>query len=189
LWNILQSHPQVCSPKLETGEIFFESGILQKIKKWPWIPLIFPYIIDKELYRYKMLTLNHPTNIYKTEDERYTKEEVSEATLCMKSVNDDIFLTDILLKTYPEMYIIGLVRSGYALLDGNIRRGRSVRETAELYNRITNQMRSYEKRVTGFKMIKFEEVLSSAFEIGSTLFEFAEMDPTQIEKIRLKSKK
>lgn len=189
LWNILQSHPQVCSPRLETGEIFYESHVLRILKKSPWIPGISRFMVDHILYNYKMLTLGHPTNIYKTEDERFTEEEVSRSTLCMKSVNDDIFLTDLLIKTYPELYMIGLVRSGYALLDGNIRRGKSVRETAVLYNRITNEMRTYEKRLSRYKMIKFEEVLRNPFDMGAKLFEFAEMEPTRIEKIRLKSKK
>lgn len=116
-------------------------------------------MVDHILYKYKMLTLVHPTNIYKTEDERFTEDEVSRSTLCMKSINDDIFLTDLLLKTYPNLYMIGLVRNGYAMLDGNIRRGKTVKETAELYNRITNKMRSFEKRLSRFKMIKFDEVL------------------------------
>lgn len=147
------------------------------------------YIIDRELYHYKMMTLQHRDNKYKANGLVYTKQEIEHAALCIKSVNDDIFLTDILLKTYPELYFIALVRNGYSLTDGYIRRGKTVEEAATLYNRITSAIQHYNKNHDRFKLIKFEQILNAPFDTAENLFSFVETEPVRLDKLRLKSKK
>ena len=188
-WNLLQSHPEVCSPMYETGQLFRWSWILFICRLFLGYPRFCRRMIDAELHRYKMMNLNHMDNKYIKEEKLYTAQQIESAAVCLKSVNYDILLTEILLKVYPELYFIALTRNGYALTDGYVRRGKSVAYAARLYNRIGKRMRIYADSLSRFKMIKFEDVLQHPFKMAEDLFEFVDVYPHRLEKLRLKSKK
>jgi hypothetical protein len=105
LWNIFLSHPDVCSPIIETLEIF-RIGLYGK---WPGYKVIMlsgqpklfnqKYLeprrplnartqeyIDGMLYEWKLKTAVDDEMCFKYEDERYTLDEVKEARLCAKTM-------------------------------------------------------------------------------------------------------
>jgi hypothetical protein len=104
-------------------------------------------------------------------------------------VNEDIYLTDDLLKVYPDLCFIALVRNGYSLLDGYLRRGQSASDTGKLYSRIVQQMKKYSEACKSFKVVRFEDILEAPFEVAQELFEDLNLSPTKLASIRLKSKK
>lgn len=187
LWNIIQSHPLICTPIYETGEIFRRSQLLKLLANFPSL-LFSRTIIDRKLFALKMETLNHPDNRYKTEQELYKAEEVKNSIICLKSVNIDIYLTEVLVKTYPELYFIGLARDGYALCDGYLRRGHTISEVTSLYLDISRQMRNLSHKVKSFKLIKLEDALERPFQVAEEIFDFLNVTFSP-EKLRLKSKK
>jgi hypothetical protein len=146
-------------------------------------------MIDREIHRYKLMNIDHIDNKYMKEEKLYTKKMIEDTAVCLKSVNNDIFLTDVLLKVYPDLYFIGLTRNGYALTDGYVRRGKSAAYAANLYKRIAQKMQFYSNKLNQFKLIKFEDVLQHPFEIAEELFEFIDVYPRRLDKLRLKSKK
>lgn len=193
LWNILQSHPEICTPITETGKVFKGSWPLNGIRLFhSTFPNCFTslqnHLIDKILFSRKMLTLNHPDNMYKSENELYTEREVKNSALCLKGINDDIYLTDILLNVYPDLFFIGLTRNGFSLCEGYARRGFEIKKTADIYTTISNQMQKYQKRINNFCIVKFEDVLNTPFQVAEELFAFLDM-PYSPKKLRLKSKK
>jgi hypothetical protein len=188
-WNILQSHPDICAPMYETGELFSRSWSLRLCGLLSGRTDACQRIIDTSLFRSKLISLEHPDNKFIAEGKIYTKKQVANAALNLKSVNNDIFLTDTLLKVYPDLYFIGLVRNGYALCDGYLRRGGTATEAGRLYHRIAKEMKRYSDIIPRFKMIKFEDILQQPFDIAEELFTFTDVSPKKLERLRLKSKK
>ena len=188
-WNLMQSHPDICSPVHETGKLFRKSFSLRICHKLP-IPLfVSKHIIDRKLYKFKLANLNHPDNKYISDGGLYSRDQISKTTLCLKSVNHQIVYTETVLKAYPELYFIGLARNGYALADGFMRRGKTVEEAGKLYYKISEEMKKLSDKVLKFKMIKFEDIIMEPFKMAKELFEFVEVQPISLNKLRFKSKK
>lgn len=190
-WNILQSHPDIVAPPYETGEIFKKSlmlRLLSYVRNHDLSPSAYN-IIDKILFDFKMKSFTHPDNRYCYEGVPYSAEKMKQTVLCLKSVNKDIYLTSLLLKTYPDLYFIGLARNGYALASGYVRRGRSVKKTGRLYSEISGEMERYSKMLPRFKLIKFEDIVDRPFDMAEELYTFLDMDTTEVTKLRFKSKK
>lgn len=196
IWNILQSHPQVCSPLRETGRILHESRPADLL--WRYILNYLPgYLMskmlgnwaDKQFYNYKWKTIFHEEDRYKYEDTLYAESEVQQSVLCIKSVNEDIMLTDFFSEMYSDCYFIGVVRNGYALCDSWIRRGRSVKEAAYYYSFYVDKMINDSQKYENYKLVKLEDALSKPFGTASEIYSFAHLNPVRLDKIRLKSKK
>lgn len=188
-WNILQSHPDICAPMYETGELFSRSLPLRLCGLLSGRTNTCKKVVDTNLYKSKLDTLEHPDNKFIAEGVIYTKKQVANTALNLKSVNNDIFLTEALLKAYPDLYFIALARNGYALCDGYLRRGRTAKAAGRLYSKIAEEMKRYSEIIPRFKMIKFEDVLKQPFEIAEELYLFTGVSPTKPERLRLKSKK
>jgi hypothetical protein len=196
LWNIFQSHPHICAPEHETGAIFRYTDHLKFchfIRVADKLGLLHTSlshkIIDFQLYRYKLKNLHKPENKYKYEGQIYSKNEVANSVCCLKSVDKDIFHTDLLLDVYPDLNIVFLVRNGYAIAEGHSRRGMSIQKSAENYVSVGNYMLELKNKHNRCTIIKFEDILECPFTMSSNLFEFINLNPYELEKIRLKSKK
>jgi len=207
LWNIVQSHPQVCSPVYETGEIFRTrwplrflrgahtvSPTLHRVLKKrlfdapPFRKRVHTWI-DEKLYRLKLETLQLEDAKFKDETTAYTDQEVFESVLCMKSVDYEIWLTELLCDCFPQTFVLGLVRDGYALCNGWMRRGSSAKRAGRKYRLIAERLIAQSEQHPNFLLLRFEDVLADPFGTASRVFEFAQLTPTRLDKLRLKAKK
>lgn len=151
-WNLLQSHPDVYSPTLETGELLYRHlfGLFPKswIRRMLSQPRFLDSIpsrlvqqqIDQLFYRWKLKNLGHRDNGMKNDGVPYTVEEVQRSVVCLKSTNFNIDLIDCFQRMYSDVYCIGLVRDGYSLCEGRVRRGQSVEIVGQQYHQIDQQM-------------------------------------------------
>jgi hypothetical protein len=190
-WNLLQSHPQICSPIGETGQIFHQSMFLRICHAIP-NALLAPGLVrkmDRVFYDMKRANLTHEDNRFIADGVLYEPRQVEEAVLCFKSVNYDINLTEELLRVYPDLYFIALSRNGYSLCDGYLRRGYTATDFGRIYREIAAIMARYAKSISRFKLIKFEDVLTDPFGVAEELYRFVEVTPPKIDKLRLKVKK
>lgn len=188
-WNLMQSHPDICSPVHETGTLFRKSLPLRICHIFSGSFLYSGKVIDRSLYNFKIANLEHPDNKFVSEGVLYTREQIARTSLCLKSVNTQFDYTKTLLKAYPELYVIALTRNGYALADGLVRREKTVAEAGRLYFKISEEMKQYADQLSRFKLVKFEDILRQPFEISEKLFEFTDTKPIKMSKLRLKSKK
>jgi hypothetical protein len=88
-WNILQSHPQICSPIRETGQLFHDSTFLRICHALP-NALLSPFLLrkmDDVFSELKLASLAHEDNKYADEGVLYEPAQVEKAALCFKSVN------------------------------------------------------------------------------------------------------
>lgn len=205
VWNILESHPQVCSPLRETGEIIYEDVL-------PWLPELptklilrtvlrnralmrlplgayFDEVIQNSLWTRKLGNFSDPDNRHKFDGVAYTAREVDEAVLCLKSVNWDTYLTEYFATYYPDTTFIGLMRNGYALCNGMIRRGDAAEKAGKVYRRIGERMIADQKKYPRYKLIRFEDVLKDPFAMATELYEFSRLNPARLDALRLKSKR
>lgn len=199
LWNILQSHPQVCSAMLETTEIVFENlslsqrnyfrSLLMRSSHNPILSRVSFRYLDNKFYKFKLRNLDDLDNRYKSENELYTREEVGNSVLCLKSLNEDIALTDLFTTMYDNIYFIGLIRNGYALCEGWVRRGTSSEKAGHYYHKYGMKMINDSKQMEKYLMIRFEDLITDPFNFASLIYQFAELDPVELDKLRLKSKK
>ena len=212
VYNIFQSHPLVCSPNdLETGEIisqnyrirsYLKIGYLIKRFKLRFYGLlnkqiilksslvnVIGNIIDSIFYKYKLKTFTNVYNRYKYENVPYNLEEVKNSILCLKSVKRDIELTNFFSRIYDNIFFIGLVRNGYALCESWIRRGKNAKVNGQRYHNFCEMMINDSKRIKNYKIIKFEDILKNPFKEATKLYEFVQLEPISLKKLRLKSKK
>ena len=206
VWNALQSHPKVCSPILETGQIIYPTGSSATNPLGRTVVFLFRQLvngsvlspglsatlfgksIDHKLYSNKLLNLDSDDNREQEENTPYTREEVSNAVLCTKSLDRDVFLTDFFDHLYPSSFFIGLVRNGYAVCEGWMRRGLSPSLAGRLYARYTQKILDDSERLSNYHLIRFEDFLKDPFSAAKELFSFADLEPNSLEKLRFKSK-
>lgn len=205
VWNILESHPQVCSPLHETGEIISKDifkwlpeqsakiiiiNILRyhKILKLP-VKYYFDPLIQRLLMKRKLDNFQDIDHRYKYDGVPYTMEEINDTVLCLKSVNWDNYLTDYIANYFENYTFFGLIRNGYAVCDGLIRRGYSAKRAGKIYHRFGQQMIKDRGKYDRYMILKFEDVLRDPFAMACEIFKFAGLEPPCLDKLRLKSKR
>lgn len=199
VWNIVQSHPQVISTERELTAAILDANRL-KMRNFLALSLSNPLFrlppfksliaawLDKLFFERKLRALNDVYSRQKYEGIIYEAEEVENAVLCLKAPNRDMYLADLLQAIYPEVYVINVIRNGYAICDSWKRRGVSVERSGYLYDHYTRSMLAMEKRLPNVKLWKFEDVLADPFGKAEEFFAFAKLDPLTIPKLRVKAK-
>lgn len=209
LWNIFLTHPDVCSPIIETLEIFR----IGRFGRWSGYEAILKTgqlhffdqktlaprkpiskgaqaYIDEKLYEWKLKTITDAEMRYKYENQLYTLDEVKQSRLVAKNNNGLSFLTDIFSEMYPDATFIGLVRNPLALYESYKRRRfiGSVDEFVAFYTKIAGRMLDDSKRCENYHLIRFEDVLSDLKGSVTQLYDWANLDMSKIQKMRFKAK-
>jgi len=199
VWNLLQSHPELVSPVLETGQIIFP-GWLQKgrigrlgkrvarrrVVRGNRMCLRYA---DHRLYEGKIASLTHQDNRYRNEQEPYTVDEIENARVVSKSVGEDIFLTPAFLAAYPGSRSISVVRNGYAVCEGWLRRGIPVGKAAKAYDREMSELRRQQADTARNLVVKFEDCVEDPFSELDRMCDFLDLDAGRVGKLRIKAKK
>lgn len=199
-WNILQSHPQVCSAIVETAPLVYRDTFrlpaqiarnILSCNSFYRSPMGFisAHILDNLFYQRKLDNYTYIDNSTKYDLIPYVPGEIEQSTLCLKSVDWDIKLTDYFNFIYENSFFIGLIRNGYAICNGWMRRGKTAEDAGKAYLEIGEKMLEYSQSYENYKIIRFEDVLVDPFSAATELFKFADLDPIYLEKIRLKAKR
>jgi hypothetical protein len=201
VWNMLQSHPGVCGPLLETGELLYRrlfrglprDATRRLLRSAGFRRTILGQgvcrAIDGQFFRWKMKNVGHAEFGLKYDGQAYDAREVQDAVLCLKSTDLDIELTDCFRGMYPDAYFIGLVRNGYSLCNGRVRRGHSAADTGRQYRRVGEAMLEFSRTLDRFLLVRFEDAVADPFAFAERLFRFCDLQPTTLPKLRLKSKR
>lgn len=198
-WNMVQSHPKVVStiPELTTVIAHTQNTHLRNLAalafgnplvRLPIIRQLAGNWLDDLFFREKLRALDDLYAKQKYDSVDYTRQEVEDSILCLKALNRDMYIVDLLHKMYDEVFVINIVRNGYAVCDSWLRRGNAAKRNGWLYNHYTEYMFGLQERFPHVRFWKFEDVLNDPFKIAQEFFEFAELEPTQLDKIRLKVK-
>lgn len=198
LWNIVQSHPQVCSTIGElTQELnptnnhrvrsLIDFAIASPVGQLPVIREQLISWMDRCFYESKMSGLHDPYARQKYQNVLYSEAEMRDAVLCLKATDRDLYLIDMLAKAYEDVTVINIVRNGYAVADSWRRRGQPIRKAAQRYRHYMQLLLGFEEK-HGALTIRFEDLMRDPFAYARKVYEFARLEPVELEKLRLKTK-
>jgi len=173
LMNLLLSHPGTASPTGELYKVFKggalwedkKKSILKKILydqpirficredifdrlllKPRSIPnkIVLKYI-DWILYHEKLRALHENHNLWKSPTSHYTKDELSRSRLTVKAHNGLVYMNDIFRTIYKDVRFVAIVRNGFAVCEGFMRRNRSLKDASEIYNKVGTEIARLKK--------------------------------------------
>jgi hypothetical protein len=215
LLNILRSHPGVCSPRGETQEVFkgkrVESAWTRIKKRLRYLPFVMQQRqdlfsdrnlstrkpvtpaqaqkIDDIFYKEKVAASDITQNLYKFENKYYSDEEKRRSRLLCKNLNGLAFTTDIFQSIYPDAVFLCLMRNGYAVCEGHLRRSSSVEKVGRLYQIVGQQMISDAVRYKNYHIIKYEDLVLSPEKLVSKIYRLCELEQKRVGKFRLTVRK
>ncbi len=202
VWNILQSNENIVGCRKETHEIFWKYPIrgLARIHRFLFclIYRISPYFLKKYIHAFiknkyelkKMSSLFHPIKKYKNPTEIYTKKEMEDSIVCIKSTDRDIKLASIIDDAYDNTINIFLVRDPYAVIYGWFRRGKSIKQAAAFYNwHIKKIQQLFSKNQQNSVLVRFDSVIKDPLKFQHLILNKFGIDNFSSEYLRLKFNK
>jgi len=145
--------------------------------------------VDRALYQDKLRARSANQNRYKTESVEYTLDEIRASRLLSKNVAGLIFLTDELVKMYPDAVFIAIVRNGLALSEGHIRRGVNPQTVAQRYHLGCKKILKDYQNLPNYHIIRFEDILERPYESLQQVYDYSDLDIGDVKKVRLESKR
>ena len=146
----------------------------------------FKYI-DWILYREKQKALHESHNLWKDPTTHYTREDLARARLTVKAHNNLIYLNDIFRSIYKDVRFVAVIRNGFALCEGYMRRGKSVEAAANLYNKIGDQI-AQNLSNPDYMCIKFEDIITSPLKAVQKIYSHCGLDPEKCKYFRFQHK-
>jgi len=193
-WNILNSHPAVSAPLLETNQIVEQSLVLRNLFHFPkWLRgrrgRIPRWWVDRSLYEHKMAALDHVDLGQISPTTNYLPDTAAATTLALKSIDGGVRLTDGLFEVYPDLAVICVVRDGRAVLEGALRRGMDPGLVGRRYARNGAKMAELSLRRRRSLIIRFEDMVKDPFGAAQSMYSFAGLPEHDGAALRLKSKR
>ena len=215
LLNLLRSHPEVCSPRGETNEVFmgkideplaarwakrlryFPCVVAERKNIFSWrnwqprrpLKAFTQRVVDRILFDEKLRARDGSQNLYKYENVEYTEEEINSARLLCKSLDGLIYLTTEFARMYPDATFLALVRNGLAVCEGHIRRGHKVEEIARNYENACRVMIEHSRTIPNYHLIRYEDLIAQPLETLKKIYEWAGLDLGLVKKVRLQAKR
>ena len=213
--NLLLSHPDVVAPHGELHHVFkggalnekkmsgfykkifydlplkLMSGkdIFRRVSFWPRkIPneIVLTYI-DWILYREKQKATDESYNLWKNPANKYTKDEIADSRLTFKAHDGLVFCNDIFRKMYPDARFVAIVRNGFAVCEGHIRRGYSVEKAAMRFTKTGEEIaRNFSN--PDYLCIKFEDILTEPLKSIQSIYIHCGLDINKCQYFRLQHK-
>jgi hypothetical protein len=216
LVNLIASHPEVALLRTETHEVFYGRNsehfrkwlarlssipvLLAGGKEyfWPYyqserkrLPKILMSYIDGLFYVNKIAASENRRGnsmSYPSPAGKRSVGEVGRARLLAKNVNGVVLTTDLLAEMYPDVTFIALMRDGFALCEGFIRRGWSVERFGEMYERIGQKMIHDAQRRANYHLVRFEDLILDPRTTLEKVYAAAGLDLSQVKMFRLQAK-
>lgn len=214
LLNILLSHPGTASPSGELHSVFKGGGIgygkiRNKFKQYVYdypvrlmcgdvfnrfsyhdrgsIPEMAMKYIDFVLWIEKQFASHESHNKWKDKNNLYTRKERRDARLVVKAHSGLIFLNHIFRKMYDDARFVAVVRNGYAVCEGLMRRGRTIEEAVELYNAVGNEIAR--NAVEGdYLIVKFEDIITNYLEGIERIYQHCHLQTEECIHFRFQHK-
>ena len=81
------------------------------------------------------------------------------------------------------------MRNGYAICEAWMRRGKPPGYVGRFYRWFGERMIADSTRYSKYTIVKFEDLVRDPFGVGEQLYAFANLEPSTVPKLRLKSKR
>jgi len=211
IMNLIASHPNIGMLGGELHQVFYGKE-KEGIKKWVsrflyfpifaaarqhifWhrcldqrnrIPRFMMYYIDLLLHLNKSRAAK---NQFKFQAVKYSPSEAKNLRLLSKNPNGLAFTTGLFSKMYPDAVFIALVRNGFAVCEGMIRRGWEVGKASVMYEKVCQRMISYSKSLPNYHILRFEHMISDPVSFIRQVYSYAKLDLGLVPNFRIQAKK
>ncbi len=210
LVNLLGSHPDVGVLRVETHEVFYGRES-EMVHKWLNRILALPVFIAAGRYVF------WPYRFYSRKElsrplERYIDllfygsklaasanregldappprlREIARTRMLAKNVNGVAMTTDMLAKMYPKATFLALVRHGFAVCEGFVRRGWSPERIGRLYQQVGQKISDDAQVYDNYHIVRFEDMLTEPEPFIRKLYHLAGLELDHEALFRLQAK-
>jgi hypothetical protein len=207
--NLLTSHPDVCWLSGETHEVFYGKPKklfdiwIRRFFNFPVqvfarqhifgrrcldkrnrVPKFIKNYIDMIFYLDKLTTDKN-----KIKDVKYSSRELKRCRFLAKNVNGVVLASDLFSEMYPDATFISIIRNGFALCEGYVRRGWTADDFGRMYEIVCQKIIEDSINIRNYYIVRFEDMVSDPFTFIKKIYSFANLDISKVSKIRLQSKK
>jgi len=207
--NLIASHPHISTVGMEMHEVFYGIGhkpmskLFNRFINLPLLlfsnnfykisnldpretlPSLMTKYADLQLYMNKMLASE---NYRKANGQRYSLREVHATRIVVKNVNGAVLISNHLEKIYPDAVFISIVRNGFALCEGFVRRGWDVHEFGKLYKTVSENILSVSKDNPKHLVVKFEDLLADPEAMLDSIYKHVYLSPNLLTHFRMHDK-
>jgi len=218
LLNMLRSHPNVCSPRGETQQLFvgktdpfLPKHVYSRVEaSLRYLPILLrershvfslkshekrkslsPFSqrqIDRILYYDRVRATEPNQNMYKKENIKYSKEELFTSRILCKNLNGLLFLSTHFSAMYPDATFVALIRNGFCVIEGHMRRGMPLEQACLQYQKGIDCIVHDSKTIKNFKIYKYEDLVAEPVKTMKDIYSFCDLDIAEVEKVRLETK-
>ena len=185
LWQAIKKHKDVSGPDIEGQDL---EGMPDSMRHYLGISTF-------RLWAHPKFKLCY----YRTEEE-YNKQDketiikvfskhIKEGTRLVTKSPPDALRARLIQSYFPDAYFLGIVRNGYAVSEGIIRKRKddpdrpqfknlytTIDEAAEQWFRANIIVLSHEKFLTNYKIIKYEDLIVNTGETLNSILHFCGLD-------------
>ncbi|WP_420458065.1 hypothetical protein [Neolewinella sp.] len=197
---MIQSHPDVVAPTHEVnqmtggyGRLRFIDQAFRALADRPKLATVGEYYFESK-FKWNVSKPGGVNNgIGKAPGRPYTRTELEAGVVCFKGVCSPKFWSltdnDLIERISRETVFVSLIRDGFSVCEGWIRRGTPPRQAARLYNEFCRDILQLDWAGKKHKIVRFEDVLADPFGQAEQLHDFCELRPLPLDHVRLKVKK
>jgi hypothetical protein len=213
LADFLISHPLVCNSSGETHKVFkpgtnFDVGLprLKKLLLYDYpirlitrqdyfrprlleerkpVPRFLREYIDRILYYGRFTAMVETHNLYKSDTERYTREELAKCRLLTKGLDGIVYTAQLFHEMYPDARFFGMVRNGLAICEGYVRRGATPEFFGNIYNRVAEKMLEVSRKIPHYHILRYEEMVADPVSFLKKVYPLADLNIDDVPKFRV----
>ena len=192
LKNIITSHPNLLINGGEFSNVFYSRFKFNLPYRKHYIPRHLA--VTRYLARWFITNPLHTNRIVSSFTFPYfhriifgpSESDVSENrnVLLTKTFSREISLVPFWTSLYRNCYFISLVRNGYAIAEGNARRGTSIKVMAQLYQYTVTRMFKLDE-TNRHMFVRFEDMVANPFKVADKIFAFTQLNPSKIDNLTL----
>lgn len=202
MWNIAQSHPDLCSPQKETYTLLWKGKPTwfrwKKKLQLFFTGLFYRSTVNSQKFgwaidtfvRQRSASINNKSHNEKFPGLLYSEDEVSSSILCIKSTDSDLLLNPFFNKVYEYSYFVFVIRHPDAMIEGWSRRNKGQFKACIAFAlycfAIFVHKLIWPDRVQVFSL---GQIASDPFGESSKLFSGLKVEPVKLDNLRLKSKR
>jgi len=207
--NIFASHPQVSTVGMEMHEMFYGAGsnlsskVIRRLVNFPVVffsddyfkisnlktrphpPTWLEKSIDWQLLLNKLLASE---NYRKADRGRYSFNEVYQSRIVVKNVNGVVLVSPHLEELYPDAVVVSIVRNGFALCEGFLRRGWDATKFGEMYQIVSNSVMEDSRQNPNHLVVKFEDLIRDPGAMLVKLYNHAGLSRQELDFFRMHAK-
>ena len=168
--------------RLITRQDFFRPRLLEERKR---VPKFLREYIDRILYHGRFTAMVETHNLYKSDSERYTREDLAGCRLLTKGLDGIVFTAQLFHEMYPDARFFGLVRNGLAICEGYVRRGATPEMFGNLYNVVGEKMLEVSEKIPHYHILRYEDMVADPVTFLRKVYPLADLNIDEVPKFRV----